>query len=86
MNNNGDSQIMLNIDSFACIDILAINARQDAPLAESKMEKAFACTKFFVAGRDASPAVYARNVALVLPRGHVHETGTIAPLAISAFR
>jgi len=50
------------------------------------MEKAFACTKFLVAGRDAGPAVYARYVALVLSRGHVHETGPVTALAIRAFR
>ena len=42
MNNNGDSQITLNVDGFACIDILAMNVRQVAPFFETKMEKAFA--------------------------------------------
>lgn len=49
MNNNGDSQITLNVDSFACIDIFAISVRQVAPFAETKMKKSFACTKFLVA-------------------------------------
>jgi len=86
MHNNGDSQGMLNIDSFACIDILTINARQAAPFAETKIKKSFACTKFLVACRNASRAVYARYVSLVLPRDHVHETGPVAALAIRAFR
>lgn len=86
MNNNGDSQIELNVDSFVCTDILAINARQAAPFAETQMEKAFACTKFLIARLDTGPAVHAGNVPLVLSRGHVHKTGPVAALAIRALR
>ena len=63
MHNNGVGRGKLNLDSFACTDILAINERQAAPFAETNMEQPFACTEFLVACRDASPAVYARYVA-----------------------
>jgi len=86
MNTNGDSQITLGIDSFACTDSLAISTRQIAPFAETEMEKAVACAKFLIARLDTGPAVHTGNVALVLSRGHVHKTGPIAALAIRAFR